>query len=210
MKTNGFIMALIGYARVSTVEQKLDYQLDALEKSGCKKEHIFVEKASGKTFDRPILNKCLEFLREGDTLVFCHHDRITRGGLADGLRFFEKLTQRGIYFRSLEEPIDTSQNSLSGEVTKNITLCLAAWQREVIASKTREGLEAARLRGRKGGRRFVLPPDETKKMLILHSKHICTCSELAKMFNLRLPTFYKYLRVAKANGTYPDNKDRHE
>lgn len=137
----------IGYARVSTHEQDLALQLDALTKEGCEK--IFQEKASGAHRDRPELKAALSYMRKGDTLVVWKIDRLARS-LKQLIETIESFQERGIGFKSLQDPIDTS--SPSGKLVFHIFAALAEFERGVIRERTTAGLRAARERGRVGGR----------------------------------------------------------
>lgn len=145
----------IGYARVSTDDQNLDLQLDALKKAGC--ETIYEEKASGKSADRPELDSCLKALRQGDTLVVWRLDRLGRS-LPDLVRIIESLHTQGVAFESIAEKIETG--SAAGKLVFHVFAALAEFERNLIRERTLAGLTAARSRGRVGGRRRLL--DEKK------------------------------------------------
>lgn len=138
---------IIGYARVSTHDQNLDSQLDALQKADC--EQIFQEKITGKIKDRPELISCLKALRKGDVLVVWKLDRLARS-LKDLVEIITDLNQREIGFKSLTEAIDT--NSATGRLVFHIFGALAEFEHSLIRERTIAGLDAARARGRKGGR----------------------------------------------------------
>src|SRR5689334_2244377 len=140
-------MHLIGYARVSTSEQNLGLQLDALKEAGCRR--VFEETASGGAKARPRLREALEFLRPGDTLVVWKLDRLARS-LQQLIETIEELHKRGCGFRSLTEAIDTT--TAGGRLIFHIFGALAEFERGIIRERTLAGLEAARARGRKGGR----------------------------------------------------------
>lgn len=144
---------LIGYARVSTVEQELDLQIDALLAHGVKKEHLYCDKLSGAREDRPGLAACNKALRSGDTLVVWRLDRLGRS-MCHLVNMIEDLKKRGIGFRSISDGmIDTT--SASGELVLNIFSALAQFERRLIQERTKAGLAAARARGRSGGRPMV-------------------------------------------------------
>ena len=141
---------LIGYARVSTTDQDLCLQIDALRQHGVKKEHLFCDKISGAKEDRPGLAACNETLRKGDTLVVWRLDRLGRS-MRHLVNMIEELKERGIGFRSISDGmIDTT--SASGELVLNIFSALAQFERRLIQERTKAGLAAARARGRIGGR----------------------------------------------------------
>ncbi len=141
----------IGYARVSTGEQNLDLQLDALNNAGCSK--IFTDELSGAKTDRPGLTEALNYLRAGDTLVVWKLDRLGRS-LKDLIEHVEHLKSNGIEFKSLNESIDTA--SPTGKFTFHLFSALAEFERDLIRERTRAGLAAARARGRIGGRKKAL------------------------------------------------------
>ena len=136
----------IGYARVSTGDQNLDLQRDALQKAGC--DRILEDRASGAKAPRPGLDAALDYVRRGDTLVVWRLDRLGRS-LKDLIQLVGELDERGIGLRSLHESIDTT--SSSGKLVFHIFGALAEFERNLIRERTRAGLQAARARGRKGG-----------------------------------------------------------
>jgi DNA invertase Pin-like site-specific DNA recombinase len=141
---------LLGYARVSTDDQDLSLQIDALEKHGIAKSLIFMDKLSGARSDRPGLAKCLDALQSGDVLVVWRLDRLGRS-MRHLITLVEDLRSRGVGFRSLNEgAIDTT--NASGELIFNIFSALAQFERRLIQERTKAGLAAARARGRQGGR----------------------------------------------------------
>jgi DNA invertase Pin-like site-specific DNA recombinase len=144
----------IGYARVSSGGQKLERQLDALRAAGCRK--IFAEKRSGKDTERPELAACLDFMAAGDTLVVPSLDRLSRS-LQDLITIVADLRRRGVGFTSLQENLDTT--TAGGRLVFHVFAALAEFIRELIVSGTREGLAAARARGRVGGRPSVVTPE---------------------------------------------------
>ena len=137
----------IGYARVSTEDQNLDMQIDAPKEAKC--DHIYEEKMSGKINDRPALEKALNFMRKGDTLVVWKLDRLGRS-LRHLIEVINNLMDGGMYFMSLQENIDTT--STSGKLIFHIFAALAEFEREIISERTKAGLKAAKSRGRYGGR----------------------------------------------------------
>jgi len=145
---------IIGYARVSTEEQVLDSQLDALRAAGAVR--IFTDKMSGKSIARPQLELCLEYLNPGDVLTVYSTDRLGRS-VSDLIGIVEALHARGNEFKSLTEPFDTTD--FGGELFFHIVAAFAQMQRKQIIAKTKAGLEAARARGRFGGRPTVMTPE---------------------------------------------------
>src|SRR3954464_15878238 len=179
----------IGYARVSTLEQNLDLQQDALKAAGCRK--VIVEKASGARADRSGLERVRELLREGDVLAVWRLDRVGRS-LRHLIELMTELVEAGIGFQSLTEAIDTTTSG--GKLVFHIFGALAEFERNLIRERTRAGLEAARARGRKGGRRKKL--DERKRRLAVdlyhQKKH--TIDEICRTVGISKPTLYAYVR----------------
>lgn len=157
------LVAPVGYARISTADQSLAPQIDALKAAGC--GEIFEDCVSGAKTDRPGLNQTLDHLRSGDTLIVWKLDRLGRsmGHLIDTVR---DLDQRGIGFRSLTEGIDTTTSG--GTLVFHLFGALAQFERDLIRERTRAGLSAAAARGRKGGRKAVVTAEKLKraKMMI--------------------------------------------
>jgi DNA invertase Pin-like site-specific DNA recombinase len=145
--------ALVGYARVSTIDQNPELQLDALDRAGCAR--VFVDHASGSKTSRPELDHALEFLRRGDTLCVWRLDRLGRS-LPHLIQLAGELADRDIALRSLTEQIDTS--SAGGRLVFHVFGALAEFERALIQERTHAGLAAARARGRKGGRKTVMTP----------------------------------------------------
>ena len=195
---------LLGYARVSTDDQDLSLQIDALEKHGIVKSLIFTDKISGARFERPGLTKCLGSLRSGDALVVWRLDRLGRS-MRHLVTLIERLRKQGIGFRSLSEgAIDTT--SASGELVFNIFSALAQFERRLIQERTKAGLAATRARGRRGGR----PPlaNEEARVLAaqrLHKDKTLGIDDICKTLNISRSTYYRYLSLG--NG---DSKDRSE
>ena len=146
-------MSLIGYARVSTAEgcQVLDRQLDALEEAGCTR--VFQEHVSGAAADRPQLSACVDYLRDGDVLVVLDLDRLGRKA-GELINLIDELDQRGIAFRALGSPMDTT--TPAGRAFLQIQAAFAEMARNVVRQRVIEGVKAARARGRKGGRPRVM------------------------------------------------------
>jgi DNA invertase Pin-like site-specific DNA recombinase len=185
---------LIGYARVSTHDQELQLQLDALEKEGCKKEYIFVDKISGAKADRPGLDRCLAELKHGDTLLVWRLDRLGRS-MPHLVALIEDLRIKGIGFRSIcDGAIDTT--TASGELIFNIFSSLAQFERRLIQERTRAGLEAARSRGRKGGRK-KLDNNEPRILMAknMHKDHGMSINDICKTLKISRASFYRYLTL---------------
>ena len=148
-------MALIGYARVSTAEQTLALQLDALRVAGC--DPVFTDQASGAKADRPGLGEAVAYVRRGDTLVVWKLDRLGRS-MAHLIETVRQLEAKGTGFRSLTEGVDTT--TPGGTLVFHLFAALAQFERDLIRERTYAGLKAAEARGRKGGRKPVITPDK--------------------------------------------------
>ena len=157
----------IGYARVSTDDQNLDMQLDALGKAGC--ERVYEEHASGKNTERPELQRMLDALREGDTVVVYKLDRISRS-VQDLESLAETFAEAGVEFVSICDQIDTT--TAMGRFFFHIMGAVAELERDIIVERTKAGLEAARARGRVGGRKPVDAKTVTKMLALYDSKQM--------------------------------------
>jgi DNA invertase Pin-like site-specific DNA recombinase len=182
----------IGYARVSTHEQNLDLQKDALKRVGCKK--IFVDKVSGVAAARPGLDEILSYLREGDTIVVWRLDRLGRS-LRDLIDLVGKLEERNIGFQSLQEAIDTT--SSGGKLVFHIFGAMAEFERNLIQERTKAGLAAARARGKKGGRPKALNDQQRKLVVRLYNERKNSIKEICEMMKISKPTLYSYLHQEK-------------
>jgi len=181
----------IGYARVSTQDQKLELQLDDLKSAGC--EQIYQEKISGKSKARPELEKMITQLRKGDTVVVWKLDRLGRS-LKDLIELVSLFRDKGVEFISLKDGIDTS--TATGRFTFNIFASLAEFEREIIRERTMAGLEAAKARGKKGGRpkglsKEALAKAEHAKILYENGKK--SVQEIAKGLGISRATCYRYI-----------------
>ena len=182
----------IGYARVSTLEQNLDLQIDALKKAGCEK--IITDEVSGSVADRPGLTKLKEILRKGDTLVVWRLDRLGCT-LKHLIEWVNELDEQGIGFKSLQETIDTT--SSSGKLIFHIFGALSEFERNLIRERTRAGIEAARSRGRQGGRPRKLSKDKRQLAVDLYLGKKHSIAQICEMTGISKPTLYKYVREAK-------------
>ena len=180
---------LIGYARVSTDDQKLNLQQDALRAAGCEK--IFEDYVSGSKVNRPGLNKALEMARAGDTLVVWRLDRLGRS-LKELLGLTETLKERSIGLQSLQESINTS--SSSGQLVFHLFGALAEFERNLVKERTRAGLTAARARGRIGGRPKALDPKKRQLAVKLYQDREHSIEEICRMMGISKPTLYKYVK----------------
>jgi len=179
---------LIGYARVSTQDQNPDLQLDALKAAGCKR--IYTEKASGAQRDRPELAAALDHAREGDTLVVWKLDRLARS-LGQLIQTVESLEERRVGFRSLTESIDTT--SPGGRLIFHIFGAMAEFERSIIRERTRAGLDAARARGRKGGRPRSLQASDLAAARALLADNNIPVEEIARRLGVSPATLYRHL-----------------
>lgn len=179
---------LVGYARVSTLDQKPALQIDALTSAGC--ERIFIEKASGAQRERPELKAALSYLRAGDTLVVWKLDRLARS-MRQLIETVEDLQARGIELRSLTESIDTA--TPGGRLVFHIFGALAEFERAVIRERTSAGLQAARARGRKGGRPRRLGPKELAAAKALLADPQIRVEDVAAHLRVSPATLYRYL-----------------
>ena len=183
---------LVGYARVSTDDQNLDLQLDSLTKAGCEK--IFQDAASGAKAERKGLTEALEYAREGDTLVVWRLDRLGRS-LGQLIELMNGFKARKIGFRSLVEAIDTT--TPTGQFFFQVTGAFAELERNLIRERTRAGLEAARARGRSGGRPRVLDDEGLAMALELYRANKIQVSTIAKRMGVAKRTLYRYLERNK-------------
>ncbi len=183
-----------GYARVSTYDQNLSLQIEALTRAGIPTASIFMDKLSGAKTERPGLTKCLATLESGDILVVWRLDRLGRS-MRHLINLIEDLRSRGVGFRSLNEgAIDTT--SASGELIFNIFSALAQFERRLIQERTKAGLEAARARGRNGGRAKVTAK-EARVVLAktLHADKSLDIGDICKTLRISRSTFYRYVRM---------------
>lgn len=182
----------IGYARVSTDDQNLDLQRDALRLSGI--QMIYEEMASGKASDRPELDHCLKALRTGDTLVVWRLDRLGRS-LSDLVRIVTELEDRGIGFESITEKIETT--SAAGKLVFHVFAALAEFERNLIRERTRAGLVAARARGRAGGRKPKLNAKQIRQIKTLLRDPNTSVTEVARDYGVSRTTIYKHCGVVQ-------------
>ena len=182
----------IGYARVSTREQNLNMQIIALEDDGCEK--IYEETVSGVKAERPILDNLLKQLRPGDVLVVWKLDRLGRS-LKHLVELVQWLMQNKIGLRSLNDPVDTTTSQ--GRLIFNIFASLAEFERDVIRERTKAGLNAARARGRTGGRPRGIPKAHEATAYAaetLYREGKLSVNQIAKKLHICKSTLYKYLR----------------
>jgi DNA invertase Pin-like site-specific DNA recombinase len=183
---------LIGYARVSKIDQQdTRPQVKALKEAGCKR--IFEENASGGRWDRPQLHKALEQLRESDVLVVWKLDRLSRS-LKDMLIILEKITEAGAGFRSLTEHIDTT--TPAGRMMLQMLGSFAEFERSMVRERTRMGLQAARERGRVGGRRPKLTAHQRTEAIKMVNSGAKSAAEVARLFRVHRSTISRLMDQA--------------
>ena len=180
---------LIGYARVSTADQTLDLQIDALEAAGCSK--IFTDTISGSITARAGLDDALAYLREGDTLVVWKLDRLGRS-LKHLISIITQLSEEAKEFKSLQESLDTA--TPTGKLIFHVLGALAEFERSLIRERTVAGLAAARARGRIGGRPRVLNKRNLAMAKSMLADPSCSVAEVAKTLGVSKATIYNYLR----------------
>lgn len=180
---------IIGYARVSTLDQNLDRQIDQLQAAGC--ERIYQEKITGTRRERPELDRMIEALREGDTIVVCELTRLSRS-VKDLFSLVDQIQGIGANIKSLKEPwLDTT--TAQGKLMFTIFSGISQFERDLIQMRTKEGLEAARARGRKGGR----PKVDAKSIelaLKLYDSRSCSIADILKTTGISKATLYSYVK----------------
>ena len=192
----------LGYARCSTLDQNLDWQIDALTKEGC--DRIFQEKFTGTRKDRPELLRMMDMLREGDTVIICELTRLSRS-VKDLFDLVEQVEKAGANIKSLKEPwLDTT--TPQGRLLFTIFSGVSQFERELIRERTMEGLASARARGRMGGR-----PGKDKKIveqaLTLYDSNAYSVDEISKTTGISRATLYKYVNLRKENQNSNLNHD---
>ena len=184
----------IGYARVSTLDQELDLQVDALIKEGCDVDLIYTDKISGTKASRLGLEQCLETLGPGDTLIVWRLDRLGRS-MSHLINLLESLIKRRIGFKSIQDgAIDTT--TASGELMFNIFSALAQFERRLIQERTHAGLKAARARGRNGGRPKIHNSNPKVQMAKeMHQRKSLPINTICQSLSISRATFYRYLSL---------------
>lgn len=179
---------LIGYARVSTDDQSLEHQLDALIGAGVDRDRIYSDKATGRHTERPGLTEALRALREGDTLVFVKLDRLARS-LPDLFRLAAEVERKGVGLRSLGDPIDTT--TPAGRLTFALLGAFAEFEAAIIRERTQAGLRAARARGRRGGRKPKLSGQRLEAARVLWFKTEFPASDIEDQFKVSRRTLLR-------------------
>jgi DNA invertase Pin-like site-specific DNA recombinase len=186
---------LIGYARVSTHDQNLDLQLDALIKAGCDTTHIYKDTISGAKTERKGLEDALSHLRSGDTLVVWRLDRLGRT-LKQLIELINDFNAQEVGFKSLQENIDTTTSG--GKLVFHIFGALAEFEREVTRERTTAGLKAARARGRLGGRPRSLMPKQVALAQSLYDSRQHSIRAICETLHVSRATLYKHIETKKA------------
>lgn len=182
---------LFGYSRVSTTAQNLDRQLDNLTARGVDQAHIFTEKITGTITHRPELEKVLSMLREGDTLMVDSFSRLSRS-TKDLLALMDTLDGMKVTVISLKENLDTS--TATGRMMMTVLAALSQFERDLISERSKEGIKAARARGRKGGRP-KMKPAAIRQALTLYDSKEHSISEIIKTVGISAPTLYRYIKA---------------
>jgi DNA invertase Pin-like site-specific DNA recombinase len=196
MSTKGYGMAVIGYTRVSTTEQTLDLQRDALQAAGA--QCLYEDQASGKTTDRPELANCLKALRDGDTLVVWRLDRLGRN-LKDLVHTVSNLEARGVKFTSMKESIDTS--GPAGKLVFHMFAALPQFERGLVRERTLAGLAAARARRRKGGRPRLLSANQQRIALSMMKNREMSIAAIAEHLGVSRSTLYNLQNTSSQAGS---------
>lgn len=183
---------VIGYARVSSDEQETASQLPDLRKAGCRR--IYQENVSGGTMERPELEKCLDRLERGDTLVVWRLDRLGRS-LRDLLQLVDRLEKAGVTFISIKEKFDTG--SAAGRLIFHFFAALTQFERELVRERTMAGLKVARARGRMGGRRKLISPQQARVVKTMWDSREHTRTEIANHFGVHPATIDRVLKASK-------------
>ncbi len=182
----------IGYSRVSTSDQHPEAQADRLAADGC--ERVFTDHGvSGRKASRPEWDRCLEHLREGDTLVTVRLDRMGRS-VRNLIEVVTSLEARGVNLRVLDQGIDTS--TPTGRFTFHVLSALSEMEADLIRERTRDGLDAARARGRRGGRKAKLTPAQAEQVRKLYAAREMTVAEIGRLFGITRESVYRYLKQA--------------
>jgi len=184
--------SLVNYARISTADQKLELQNDALKEAGCIK--IFSDTVSGANKKRKGLDDALEYLREGDTLIVWKLDRLGRS-LKHLIEVVNLLKERNISFKSLKDGIDAS--SPMGAFFFHVTASLAELERNIIRERTQAGLDAARARGKKGGRKYAISEEKFITAKKMYEAKIISVKQICMQLNIKESTFYRELKRRK-------------
>lgn len=196
LSTGGYLwsllMALIGYARISTPYQSLDMQTDALQKEGCIK--VFSEIVSGAKANRPQFAACLDYLREDDTIVVWKLDRLART-LKELLYLIKYFEDNKIHFKSITEKIDTK--TAMGKFAFHLCASMIEFERDIIRERVSAGLKAARARGNQGGRKYKLSKDKRELVYDLYEIKQMPAKKVAELIGIKKSLVHKYVREMK-------------
>lgn len=194
---------IFGYARVSTSDQSLNLQIDALLKEGIEMKNIYTDKISSTVKERKSLIKLWDFAREGDTIVVWKLDRLARS-LIHFTKLMNELEEKGVKFKSITEPfIDTTKESSHSKFLVNMFAALAQLERDIIIERTKAGLESARLRGRVLGAPKGLSKKNQQKAVLSEEyfkEGRMTVTEICERLEISRATYYKYLRIRGLQG----------
>jgi len=185
---------LVGYARVSTQDQKLELQRDALKEVQC--ERVFEDKASGAKAARPGLTEALAFMRPGDTLVIWKLSRLGRS-MKQLIETVQAMQDKGIELKSLNESIDT--RTPTGKLLFHIVAAFAQFERDNMIENTKAGLEAARARGKKGGRKPVMDEKKLRQAMVLRADPTLAVPDICRTLGISRATFYRYTKTDSGN-----------
>ncbi len=184
----------LGYARISTLSQTLDHQIDALKQLNC--DRIFTDEVSGSKKERPGLSHMKEVMRKGDTIIVWRLDRLGRS-MKDLIELIEFFKDKEVLFLSIKEGIDTT--TINGQLMLHLFASFADFERNIIRERTLSGLQAARARGRIGGRRFKFSNDKRELVRDLYNGKNHSLAEISEMMGISVPTIYNYMRTDKSN-----------
>lgn len=184
----------IGYIRTSKKDQNPDLQRRELEAFGCKR--IYAEAISSRKEDRPELRAALDYCREGDRLVVWKLDRLGRS-MRELIDLVNEMAERGVEFVSLRESLDTT--TPGGKLVFHVFASVAEFERDLIRERTMAGLDAARARGRKGGRRRLMDEKQVAMAQRMMADREAVPAEVAQVFGVSKPTLYRYLREAESS-----------
>ncbi len=194
---------IFGYARLSTSDQSLNLQIDALLQEGIERKNIYTDKISSTVQERKSLTRLWDFAREGDTIVVWKLDRLARS-LIHFTKLMNELEEKGVKFKSITEPfIDTTKESSQSKFLVNMFAALAQLERDIIIERTKAGLESARLRGRVLGAPKGLSKKNQQKAILCEEyfkEGIMTVTEICERLNISRATYYKYLRIRGLQG----------
>lgn len=194
---------VFGYARVSTADQSLNLQLDALLKEGVEKKNIYTDKVSSSVEKRKSLEKLWTYVREGDTIIVWKLDRLARS-LIHFTKLMNELEEKGVKFKSITEPfIDTTKKSSHSKFLVNMFAALAQLERDIIIERTKAGLESARRRGKVLGAPKGLSKTNQQKAVLCEgyfNEGELTVTEICDRLEISRATYYKYLRIRGLSG----------